>query len=91
MMMPASSTPPMQASTLFLKSMSSRLAASVPVHAPVPGSGMPTNSSSAQYRPRPALACSFRPAFSPFSRQKVKKRPISFLSLPYSSTRRANR
>ena len=49
----------MQARTLDLKSMSSRLAASVPVHAPVPGSGMPTNSSSAQGRPRPALAFSF--------------------------------
>ena len=39
MMIPASSTPPMQASTLFLKPMSKMLAASVPVQAPVPGSG----------------------------------------------------
>ena len=48
MMTPASSTPPIHAMTLRLKSMSSRLAASVPVHAPVPGSGMPTKRSSAQ-------------------------------------------
>ena len=38
MMQPASSTPPMQARTLDLKSISSRLAASVPVQAPVPAS-----------------------------------------------------
>ena len=85
-MTPASSTPPMQASTLFLKSMSSRLAARVPVQAPVPGSGMPTNSSSAQKRPRPAFACSFLPAFSPFSRHQEKNLPMNFLSLPQTST-----
>ena len=47
-MMLASTTPPMTAMTLFLKSMSKKLAAKVPVHAPVPGNGMPTNSNNAQ-------------------------------------------
>ena len=55
MMHPASSTPPMQASTLFLKPISSREAARVPVHAPVPGRGIPTNSKRAQNKPRPAF------------------------------------
>lgn len=73
----------------FLKSISSRLAARVPVQAPVPGRGIPTNSSSAQYSPRPALAWSLRPAFSPFSRQKVKNFPIYLLSFPHTSTFRA--
>ena len=45
MMMPASITPSMTAMILDLKSISKKLAASVPVHAPVPGSGIPTNSS----------------------------------------------
>ena len=54
--MPASSTPPMQASTLFLKPISSREAARVPVHAPVPGRGIPTNSKRAQNKPWPAFA-----------------------------------
>ena len=46
----------MTARTLVLKSISRILAASVPVHAPVPGSGMPTKSSRASGSPRPAFA-----------------------------------
>ena len=38
----ASTTPPITAMTLFLKPISRKLAARVPVHAPVPGNGMPT-------------------------------------------------
>lgn len=60
MMRPASDTAAMQARTLDLKSMSKELAASVPVHAPVPGSGMPTNNS-AHGEPRPAVAFNFAP------------------------------
>ena len=52
-MHPASSTPPMQARTLDLKSISSRLAASVPVQAPVPGRG---NTHEQQQRPGQAAA-----------------------------------
>ena len=47
-MIPAKITPPITASTLFLKSISKILAANVPVHAPVPGNGIPTNKSSAK-------------------------------------------
>ncbi len=90
-MQPASRTPPMQARTLSLKSISSRLAARVPVHAPVPGRGMPTNSSRAIKRPRPAVAFSFWPPLWPFSRQKVKNLPITGLSAPHSRILRANK
>ena len=47
MMTPASKTPHMAAIALDLKSIFKKLAANVPVHAPVPGSGIPTNKSSA--------------------------------------------
>ena len=40
---PASKTPKVTAKILVLKSRFKKLAASVPVHAPVPGSGTPTN------------------------------------------------
>ena len=40
---PAKRTPHIQAITLFLNSKSKKLAANVPVQAPVPGSGIPTN------------------------------------------------
>ena len=43
---PARTTPTITATVLFLKSKSSKLAAKVPVQAPVPGSGIPTNSTS---------------------------------------------
>ena len=55
MIIPARSTPSMTAATVDLKSISRILAASVPVHAPVPGSGMPTNKSNAINVPLPAL------------------------------------
>ena len=65
-------------------------AASVPVHAPVPGSGIPTNSRSAIYTPVPDFAMSFCPPCSPFTRHHVKNLPMNLLSFPHSSTRLAN-
>ena len=57
---PARMTPRDTATTVDLKPMFRKLAPRVPVHAPVPGSGMPTNSSMAMNRPlRPAVAVSF--------------------------------
>ena len=47
--------------------------------------------SSATNNPFPALASSFFPPFSPFSRQKVKNFPITGLSLPHSKTFLAKR
>ena len=44
MMRLAMMMPPMTARTLFLKSISRKLAARVPVQAPVPGNGIPTKS-----------------------------------------------
>ena len=76
-MNPASITPSMTAITLDLKSIFRKLAASVPVHAPVPGSGIPTKRSSARNSPRPAFACRALPPFSPFSTQKVKSQHVS--------------
>lgn len=61
MIIPANITPPITAITLFLKSMSKIEAAKVPVQAPVPGSGIPTNRNKAQYKPLPAFSCSFFP------------------------------
>ena len=71
-MIPAIRTPNAQANTLVLKSKSRILAANVPVHAPVPGTGMTTNNNIAKNIPLPAFACSFTPAFSPFLKQKAK-------------------
>ena len=51
MIVPATKTPPMQARTLFLNPMSRILAARVPVHAPVPGRGIPTKRRSATNNP----------------------------------------
>ena len=83
---PASITPAITAITLFLKSISKRLAAKVPVQAPVPGSGIPTNKNSAQYKPLPTYASNFFPPFSPLSRQNLKNFPINFLSEPHTKT-----
>ena len=92
MMIPAMITPKETAKVVDLKPIFKKLAASVPVHAPVPGRGMPTNSISATNSPpRPAVLVSFRPPFSPFSKQKVKNLPIYFLSLPQSNTFRAKK
>ena len=44
----------------------------------------------ATYTPLPAFSVSFFPPLSPFSRHHVKKPPITFLSLPHSSTLLAN-
>ena len=49
--MPASNTPNIIDATLFLKSILSIDAASVPVQAPVPGRGIPTNNNNAIYVP----------------------------------------
>ena len=46
-MIPASKTPPKTEKTVFLKYRSKILAANVPVHAPVPGIGIPTNKNKA--------------------------------------------
>lgn len=83
---PASSTPSITAMTDDLKSISRMLAASVPVHAPVPGTGIPTKRSNAKNNPLPAFACSFLPPFSPFSKHQVKNFPITGLSAPQIST-----
>ena len=48
---PAITTPHITAITLFLNPRSRILAASVPVHAPVPGSGIPTNINNAKNKP----------------------------------------
>ena len=47
MIIPAKTTPAIAAVTLFLKSRFKILAARVPVHAPVPGRGIPTNKNNA--------------------------------------------
>ena len=59
-MIPARITPSITARTLRLKSQSRIDAASVPVQAPVPGSGIPTKSRRAQKIPlSPAAFSSF--------------------------------
>ena len=78
--------PPITAKNDFFLSISNTLATKHPVHAPVPGSGIPTKRNKAQYKPRPAFSCSFFPPFSPFSKQNVKNFPIYFLSDPHSKT-----
>ena len=66
MMSPAKMTPNITARTLRLKSQSRMEAARVPVQAPVPGSGIPTNSSNAQKIPlSPAAFSSFCPPLWP--------------------------
>ena len=56
MMIPARRTPQITEMLVFFQSMSRRLAASVPVQAPVPGSGIPTNKKRAKYKPLPAFS-----------------------------------
>ena len=89
---PANNTPRVTANILVLKSSFKKLAANVPVHAPVPGKGIPTNISNAQNIPRfPADFFSYSPPFSPFSKHHVKNLPIIFLSFPHSRTFLANK
>ena len=65
---PANITPRATADMLVLKSRFRKLAANVPVQAPVPGKGMPTNNNNAQNIPLlPADFFNFSPPFSPFS------------------------
>ena len=88
---PANITPKATAVILVLKSSFKKLAARVPVQAPVPGKGIPTNKSNAQNIPLlPADFFSFSPPFSPFSKHHVKNFFVSFLSFPHSSTFLAN-
>ena len=91
MMHPASSTPESTAIVVFLKSKSRILAASVPVQAPVPGTGIPTKRNRAKYTLWPAFFWSFLPPFSPFFRHQVKNFPMYFLSLPQTRILRAKR
>lgn len=81
-MTPASIIPHKHAIMLFLKSILNILAASIPVHAPVPGIGIPIKSTSAINNPLPAVSCNFRPALLPFSIQNLKNFPITFLFFP---------
>ena len=90
-MIPAKMTPNITASTLDLKFISKILAASVPVQAPVPGNGIPTNNNRATNNPFPAVACNFLPPFSPFSRHHVKKFPTTGLSARQESFWQRNR
>lgn len=83
MIIPASITPSVTANILVLKSSFKKLAARVPVHAPVPGSGIPTKMSRAQKIPVfPAVFLNFSPPFSPFSKHQVKNFPIIFYLFP---------
>ena len=76
---PARITPRATALTLVLKSKFKKLAANVPVQAPVPGSGIPTKSNNAKKIPLfPAVSFNFFPPFSPFSKHHVKNLPIIF-------------
>ena len=89
---PARITPRATALTLVLKSKFKKLAANVPVQAPVPGSGIPTKSNNAKKIPLfPAVSFNFFPPFSPFSKHHVKNLPIIFLSFPHSRTFLANK
>ena len=89
---PANKTPRVTAVILVLKSRFKKLAANVPVHAPVPGSGIPTNKSNAKNIPLfPAASFSFLPPFSPFSKHHVKNFAVNYLSFPHSKTFLANR
>ena len=64
---PASKTPRVTAEMLVLKSIFKKLAAKVPVQAPVPGRGIPTNKSKAKNKPlSPAVCFNFSPPFHPF-------------------------
>ncbi len=80
---PASNTPSITAITLDLKSISNKLTANVPVHAPVPESGTPTNSNNATDKPLPAFSFNFCPPFFPFSRQNVKITDIWLVFSPF--------
>ena len=85
-MTPASIIPHKHAIMLFLKSILNILAASIPVHAPVPGIGIPIKSTSAINNPLPSVSCNFRPALLLFSIQNLKNFPITFLFFPHSSS-----
>ena len=89
---PASKTPRATAEMLVLKSRFKKLAANVPVHAPVPGIGIPTNNNNAIKIPLfPADCFSFSPPLVPFSKHQVKNPPIIFLLLPHIKTLRAKK
>lgn len=80
MIVPATKTPPMQARTLFLNPMSRILAARVPVHAPVPGRGIPTKMKERYKQSLTGFLLQFLTAFfALFSRQNEKNLPITGL------------
>ena len=61
-------------------------AARVPVHAPVPGKGIPTNIISATNTPRPAFSVSFLPPFA-FLKTPCEELPDVFLiGTPYKES-----
>lgn len=92
MIIPANNTPSDTAIMLVLKSNFKKLAANVPVQAPVPGNGIPTNNNNAQKIPLLlADSLNFLPPFSPFSIHQVKNFFVNFLSLPHSNTFLANK
>ena len=77
---------------LVLKPMFKILATKVPVQAPVPGNGIPTNNNRAQNIPLlPADSFNLFPPFSPFSKHQVKNFFVYFLSFPHSRTFLANK
>ena len=89
---PARITPRATALTLVLKSKFKKLAANVPVQAPVPGSGIPTKVIMQRKYPYfLQFLFNFFPPFSPFSKHHVKNLPIIFLSFPHSRTFLANK
>ena len=66
-----------------MKSKSKILAAKVPVQAPVPGKGIPTNKNKAKYKPFPAVFCNFLPPFSPLIKHQLKNLPMNLLLISY--------
>ena len=76
MIIPAKSMPAKTERTVHLKSRSKKLAAKVPVHAPVPGIGMPTNKSNAINIPFPPFFNILSSLLRPFLMHQVKNFPI---------------
>ncbi len=87
MMTPASRTPSITASTLDLKSISRKLAASVPVQAPVPGSGMATS----RHSPRGPYFCTRWPfRWALFSNLVIKRSSRTLIFRSQAKIRRMN-
>ena len=83
MIRPARITPSITARLLRLKSQSRMEAARAPVHAPVPGRGIPTKSNKAQKIPlSPAAFSNFCPPLWPLFRHQLKKPPMTGFFAP---------